>query len=142
MLILKELGMPAIILTGDTTIDQLSLIPNSMKKVLLSMLALCIVFSGCEKDDDEGGSSSSTAISVSPSTLRFSKSAGTGYVYVTAAKKWNANGFTLNCDCSPHTGNAGTTRVCVTVKRTSVSSTHTIRFSSGGKSTILTVKQS
>lgn len=113
-----------------------------MKKILF-LLTLSLVLFSCEKDEDggsEGGSSSS--ISVSPSTLRLGKSAGSDYVYVTSSQKWSVAHFTSHCDCSPHTGNAGRTKVRVTVKKTSTSYTSTIRFSSGGGSAVLTVKQS
>lgn len=100
-----------------------------------------MVFSGCEKDGNEVTSSSSASISVSPSTLRLSKAADSGYVYVTASNKWSVTGFKLSCDCTPHTGGAGTTRVLVKVKKTSYHTTHYLHFSVGGASTTLTVKQ-
>ena len=91
-----------------------------MKKYLLFAffgMALCAGFTSCG-DDDEFSKPSAT-LTVSPHPLNFnSYSAGSKTITVNSTSSWHANKIGAFITLSPSTGKSGTTKVKVSVSKT------------------------
>lgn len=95
-----------------------------MKKYLLFAflgMALCSGFTSCgDDDDDDEISKPSASLTVSPHPLNFtSYSAGSKTITVNSTSSWHANKIGAFISLNPSTGKSGTTKVKVSVTKTS-----------------------
>lgn len=92
---------------------------------------LCIGFASCDKDDDDSGSSGSGSgsLTVSPSSVNFtSYSAGSKTVTVNSSANWHANVIGSFIKVKPSSGSKGTTKVTVSVTKTTAYRSGSITF--------------